>query len=95
MLFALFSLAVVTASIGDVGFDSDDRLDALGVTGVMKLDRTVHVAVVGQRQRLHSLVFRHRYQCRNGADPIEQAVMAVHMKMAILIGNLCQDSSGC
>lgn len=45
---------LVEAAIGgDIGFVADDRIDTLGFTGFIKLQRAVHIAMIGQRQRIH------------------------------------------
>ena len=65
----------------DIGFDSHDRDHSAGLGLAQELDRPEHVAMVGQRNRRHPQRLDPLDQVRDLARPVQQAVMAVAMKM--------------
>src|SRR5271166_3868031 len=65
----------------NVGFVAEDRIDP-GLAGrLIRLKRPVQVAVIGERQRVHLQLFRARNELSNWAGAVEQAEVAVTMKM--------------
>ncbi len=66
---------------GDVGFVADDRVDPRILRLAIELQRTVQVAVVGQRQRVHAVIDAAIDQFADVAGPVEQAVVAVAMQV--------------
>ena len=88
-----FPFTFVTTAIRNVGFHADDRLDALLATGLVKLDGPVHVSMVGESQGFHSLILGEANHIGDGVDPIQQAEVAVDVKMAESISSLGQRTS--
>ena len=93
-LSSTFALTIMTAAIGDVGFHAYDRLNSFLDTGLVKLDGAVHVSVVCQGEGFHALILRQANHVRDGVDPVQEAEVAVNMKMAVTISNLGQGTSG-
>lgn len=92
-LATCFTLLVVATPIGDVGLHADDRLDTFLTARLVELDRTEHVSMVCQGERFHALILGEANHVRDGVDPIQQAEMAVYVKMAESIGSLGQMTS--
>ena len=66
---------------GDIGLATDDRFQALFVGRLVKFDRAIHAAMVGDRDRRHVAGVRLIHHIRNTASAVEQAVLGVQMKM--------------
>ena len=64
-----------------IHFATDDRANALLPTGVVKGDRTVHHAVVGQRYGAVPAFLCPLRDLPDAARPVQQAVFAVQMQM--------------
>lgn len=95
VLFATFSFPFLPVAIRDVGFDSDDRFDSFTLAGLVELDRTEHVSVIGQGESFHAMISSGTHQGRDGVDPVQEAVVAMDVQVAELIGYFWQESSGC
>ena len=65
----------------DVGLDADDRLDALGLRGLVEGDRAVQGAVVRDRHRIHALLGRRIDQLRDPAEAVEEAELGVDVEV--------------
>ena len=79
--FTVHITAVKARMRRDINLTPDDRMDALGLAGAVKVNHAVHHAVVGQcagclAERGHAVD-----QTLNAARAVEQAVFAVHMQM--------------
>ena len=72
---------VQPAARRDVRLASDDRFDAAFRRRLVEIDRAVHVAVIGDRDRRHLRRVRLLHHVINAARPIEQAVLGVQMQM--------------
>ena len=67
--------------LGDIDLDADDRLDT-GFPGLLeKFYRPVHVAVIGQRQRLHSHFFRFVHEPVDFRQTVQQGIVRVGVEM--------------
>src|SRR5262249_24509769 len=66
---------------GHVCFIADDRVEAGLAAPLIELDGPVEIAVIGERQRVHALLFGAGDELRNPAGAVKQAVMAVAMQM--------------
>ena len=64
---------------GDVRFVTQDGLDVLPFAGRVKLQRPVHVAVIGDGERVHAVRLCLGDQIGNAIGSIQQAVMRVAM----------------
>ena len=78
-------VAAEAALLGDVGFAADDRFQALGRGGAIKLDRREEVSVVGNRHRRHSQLNRPVHQDRNLAGAVQETVIGVQVQMNELL----------
>src|SRR5437764_454922 len=65
----------------NIGLVTNDRVDPRLLALLVKLDRAVEVAVIGQRDRVHPQAFDVRDQLGNAVGPVEQTVVAVAMEM--------------
>ena len=80
-------LAVGLALLGghrarrDVRLDADDRLDALGLRGLVEGDRAVEGAVVGDGHRIHALLGRRVDQLGDPAEAVEEAELRVDVEV--------------
>jgi len=75
------SALVKTACGGNVGFASDDRLDAVSVGCLIEADGAEHVPVIGQGDRRH-LVFLRRFEQRIEPDrSVEKTELRMDMQM--------------
>ena len=66
---------------GDVGLVADDRVDLRGLGGLVKLERPVQIAVVGDRQGVHAQLDRAVDKPVDRTRPVEEAVVAVAVKV--------------
>ncbi len=66
---------------GDVGLHPDDRLDALGLRGLVEGDRAVQGAVVRDRHRIHAELGCRLDQLRDPPEAVEQAELGVDMEV--------------
>ena len=73
--------AFASAARRDVGFISDNRIDAGRFAFTIKLDRSIEIAVIGQGQGIHSQIFGPSHQLRNSAGAVKQTVVAMTMQM--------------
>ena len=65
----------------DVGFVADHWVDAFGLAGFVKLECTVEIAVVGERQGVHAEFFGPTHELFDWACSVEQTEMAMAMQM--------------
>ena len=65
----------------DVGFVTDDRIDPGLLRLAVELQRSVQVAVIGQRQRIHAMVFARSISRSMRRGSVQQAVVAVAMQV--------------
>ena len=65
----------------DIRLAPDDRLQPLLLRGLVELDGTVHVAMIGHGHRRHLACMRFVDNIGNTAGPVEQAVLGVQVKM--------------
>jgi hypothetical protein len=65
----------------DVCLHSDDRLYTNLLRGLVKLDDSVHISVVGQSQRVHIELSGADEKLVNFPQPVKQGVMRVHVEM--------------
>ena len=65
----------------DVSLVTDDRVQSAGRALAVELDRPVQVAVVGQGDGVHALVFGVLDQLGDAVGAVEQAVMAVAVQV--------------
>lgn len=72
---------VVARCVGDVNFTANDRLDASFIGLFVKFYGTVKHAMISERDSVHSTFFCARDKSINLAQPIEERVMRVGMKM--------------
>jgi hypothetical protein len=72
---------VVPTADGNIRFTAEDRLEALGTAGVVELDRAEHVAVVGDRHRLHAELRAALDDLADAAGAVKQAELGVQVKM--------------
>jgi len=77
--FVRIEIAAVAG--GDVGFDADDRVDPLPGKDAVELFDAAHVAVVGDRHRVHVVLFGELGQSFYGAGAVEQAVVGMQMQV--------------
>ena len=66
---------------GDVCFAADDRLHPARVKGVIHVDGTAHIAVVGHGHGAHLLLLAELQQSGRGAGSVQKAVMGVDMEV--------------
>ena len=69
------------AARGDVGLVADDRVELGGLGGLVELQGTVEIAVVGDRQGVHPEFDGTVHESVDRAGPVEQAVVAVAVEM--------------
>ena len=74
-----FMLLVKARARGDVHLAADDGLDALGLAGAVKVDRTVHHAVVGDGAGGLSHRLDELWKVADAARAVEQAVFGMDM----------------
>ena len=58
---------------------SDDRMDSLGLGGLIKIHRAVHGAVVGNGHRGRPLAYRRINELIDPAGAVQQAVFGMQM----------------
>ena len=66
---------------GQIGFDTDHRVDAGGAAGAEEGNHPVHCPVVGQRQRGLAQRLGALYQLVDPAQAVEQRELGVYVKM--------------
>ena len=74
-------VAVEAAPRRDVALEADDRVQAVRARLVVEAERAVEVPVVRDRERVLPQRLRARDQVRDGAEPVQQGVLAVRMQM--------------
>ena len=74
-------LLVAHTARSDIDFAADDRLDAGGLARAVKVDRSVHDAVIRDRDRVLSQLLYALCQQVYAAGPVEQGIFTVHMQM--------------
>ena len=75
------SVAIDPAALGNVGLDADNWLDPRLARSLVELDRTEHVAVIGERKSRHAGVLRCRDDVVQSVSTVEEAVLAMAMEM--------------
>ena len=80
-------VTVEAAVARDVRLDTHDGFDARVAAERVEVDRSVERAVIGERERGHPKRFRARYQVGETGQPVEQAVLAVRVKVDELFGD--------
>lgn len=83
VVVAVFAATVrqLARVLGDVNLATDDRLDAARRARLMQLDRTKHVAVIGQRDRRLFVCLTRLDQVGNPVGSVEQAVLGMDVQM--------------
>ncbi len=69
--------AGLVSLLGYIDLTADDGVNAFRVGGVIELDRTEQVAVIGHGHGRHPLLLDNRHQLGNLAGPVEQGVVGV------------------
>jgi hypothetical protein len=72
---------VQTGTRRNIDLAPDNRLDAGGFSGLVKLDNAVHHAVVGDSQAAHTQLFSAGHQFCNRTHAVKQAVFRVDVKV--------------
>src|SRR5262249_37097390 len=80
-LAAAFRLALGAFTRGDIGFVTDDGVDALVLALAIELDRAKEIAVIGHGASIHALRLDELHQFRHPAGAVEQTVVRVAMEM--------------
>ena len=80
-VFIARDVFVVHAARRKVGFEPDDRLDALSFGSLKEIQRAKHGAVIGQREGGHTQFFGAFNQCQRAAEAVEHRVSRVNVKM--------------
>ncbi len=80
-------IAIETVVAGDVGLDTDDRLDASVAAERVEVDRAIERAVIGEAERRHVQRLRARDEVAEAGQPIEQAVLAMGVQMDEVLGD--------
>ena len=80
-------VTVEAAVARDVRLDTHDGFDARVAAERVEVDRSVERAVIGERERGHPERFRARHQIGEAGQPVEQAVLAVRVKVDELLGD--------
>ena len=70
-----------TATWGDIGFHTDDRLDPDGLGFFEKFHGSVEVAVIGDGHGRHPEFLALGNQFRHPVGAVQQAIVSVAMKM--------------
>ena len=81
VLAAMRAASVEAAVGGNVSFVTHDRIDLRRLTGLVKLQRPVQIAMIGERQRVHTELFSTAYQLSDRTGTVQQTVVAVAMQM--------------
>ena len=74
-------VSVEAATLGYVGFDPQDRLDADLASALVELDGTEHVAMIGQGDGRHAKGLRPFEDVLEAVGAVEQAELAVEVEM--------------
>ena len=83
---ALRSRPIGDRARGDVGLHADDRFHAGGEAGLIKFDRAVEVAVVGDGDRGHLHFGGFLHERLHPHRAVEERVFSVEMEVNELIG---------
>jgi hypothetical protein len=75
------ALLLEARSFDEVELAADERLDALGLGGVVELDRAVEIAVIGEGDGGHAELDRAVHQPVDPAAAVEQAVVGVDVEV--------------
>ena len=81
MVVAIGAGAGLVALLRDVHFAANDRVDSLGVGGVVELHGAEEIAVVGHGDGGHLLLDHDLHQLVDIAGSIEEGVIRVAMQM--------------
>ncbi len=73
--------SIATVPWSDIRFITQNRFYVALFTGSVKIERSVKVAVVGDRNRVHAVAFDFGNQVGNAVGSVQQAVMRVAMEM--------------
>ena len=68
----LGSTTFFQAALGrDIGFVPDDGIDAFFTSGLVELQRPVQIPVIGNRQRIHSVILGSLHQARDRTGTVQ------------------------
>ena len=70
-----------TAPWSHINFATDDRLDAMLDSRLVKFDRTEHISVIGQRESRHPILFGQVASLIKPNGSVQQTILAMDMKM--------------
>ena len=79
-------LAVAHGPPGDVGLDADDRLDPLGLRGLVEGDGAVEGAVVGQGEGIEAQPLRLVDEIADPAEAVEERELGVDVEVGEVVG---------
>src|SRR5579864_1109098 len=80
-----FPVGALTGS--DICLVTDDGVDAIRLAFAVKLDGAIQVAVIGEGQGIHALLFGVLHEFGNAVRAVEQAVVAMAMEMNEVAGH--------
>ena len=72
---------------GDVGLDTEDRLDPAGLARLVEGHGPVEGAVIGQGEAVESLLGGRIDEVRDPPQPVEQAELGVDVEVGEVIGS--------
>ena len=72
---------VVARARGDVRFNADDGFDTRRFAFFIKLDSAVHVAVVGEADGVHAVLFCQCDHLVNFRQPIKEGIVGVGVEV--------------
>ena len=75
----LRSFAVFHGARSHIGLHADDGLDALLLAGTIKINDSIHYAMVGDSERGLPHCFCARNQIRNACRAVEQAILGMNV----------------
>lgn len=81
IVFVIGNIFFIELGIGDVSFKTDNRLDPRFLTSLIKLNRAVHVGVIGKSQGSEPPLFGSANQLVNLRETVEQRVVRVDVEV--------------